>query len=146
MWKTLTFVLPVLFPSWQFFKTVEPSPRVQWALLTDESDAAVEWKEFRPRPLTVSAFQMAQRLLWNPHRNDTLFVVSCAERIQEFPGSHSIQEIRQRILSDLQERAVETSGKLLQFRLVFVHRGDAGIEQEVVFISAASPASVFSSC
>lgn len=146
MWKTLSFALPVMFPSWQFFKTVEPSPRVQWALLSDSEGAVPEWNEFRPHPLTVTPFQMVLRLFWNPYRNDTLFVVSCAERIQQFPDPHSINEIRRRILADLQKLPFDTPDKLLQFRLVFVHRGEAGLEHEVVFISDIAPATVPTSC
>jgi hypothetical protein len=146
MWKTLSFTLPVLFPSWQFFKTVEPSPRVQWALLSGSETSAVEWREFRSPPLTMSLFQMVLRLFWNPHWNDALFVVSCAERIQQSPDPHSINEIRRRVLSDLQKLPIDTAGKLLQFRLIFVHRGDAGLVHEVVFLSDTSPATVSAGC
>jgi hypothetical protein len=146
MWKTLSFALPVLFPSWQFFKTIEPSPRVQWALLSDSKAAVIEWREFRPHPLTISPIQMVFRLFWNPDWNDALFVVSCAERIQQSPDPHSINEIRRRILSDLQKLPIDTMGQLLQFRLVFVHRGETGLVREVVFLSNTYPANVFVKC
>lgn len=146
MWKTLSFALPVLFPSWQFFKTVEPSPRVQWALLSDSEVAMVDWRAFRPHPLTVTPLQMALRLFWNPYWNDTLFVVSCAERIQQSPDPHSINEIRRRILSDIQKLPLDTTDKLLQFRLVFVHRGKKGLVHEIVFLSDTSPATESVAC
>lgn len=139
MWKTIFLILPVLVPSWRFFKTIEPSPRVQWALLPVGSAAgvggAIDWREFRARPEIVSPLQMARRLFWNPAWNETLFLVSCAERIQGQPTQHSITEIQQRILRDIMRRPIDVADKMLQFRLVFVHRDDVGISNEVVFVS-----------
>lgn len=134
MLKTLSLILPVLIPSWRFFRAVEPSPRVQWAWV-DADDATTEWQEFRERPLTVSPFQMLCRLFWNPAWNDTLFIVSCAERIATEPNTHSIHEIKQRLLSDPSQVPLGASGERMQFRLVFVSRGPGGLEQEVVYLS-----------
>lgn len=139
MWKTIFLILPVLVPSWRFFKAIEPSPRVQWALLPVHGDAAVDWQEFRARPETVSPRQMLRRLFWNPAWNETLFLVSCAERIQEIPTEHSINEIRQRILDDIIKREIDATGKKMQFRLVFVHRVGTEISKEIVFISEMFP-------
>ena len=139
MLKTLSLTLPVLFPSWRFFKSIEPSPRVQWALVSDSEPKEANWQEFRPRPLTISLFQILGRLFWNPGWNDTLFVVSCAERIQECPTPHSIDEIRRRIVSDVRASTLDTTDKLLQFRLIFVHHDGQDLVQEVVFLSDTSP-------
>ncbi len=133
--NTLSLLLPVLFPSWRFFKEIAPSPRVQWTLLSKGDEAPAAWQEFRPRPLTITPLRMAFRLLWNPGWNDTLFVVSCAERIYQQPTAHSVTEIMQRIQSDIEILGVDTGGRLLQFRLVFVHREGAALEEQVVFIS-----------
>ncbi|MEM9341792.1 MAG: hypothetical protein AAGA87_01980 [Pseudomonadota bacterium] len=121
MWK---LVLPVLIPSWRFFKAIEPSPRVQWAMASDSP----VWLEFRPRPFRVSRLEMIRRLFWNPDWNDTLFVVSCAERIQENPTEHNIAEIKRRISEDVSQGA-------FQFRLVFVHRDG----EDIVFVSDVFP-------
>lgn len=139
MLKTLSLTLPVLFPSWRFFKSIEPSPRVQWALLSETKTTEPDWQEFRPRPVTISPIQILLRLFWNPDWNDTLFVVSCAERIQECPTAHSIHEIRRRIVSDIRASALDTTDKLVQFRLVFVHHDGQDLVQEVVFLSDTSP-------
>lgn len=128
-------ILPVLIPSWRFFKTIEPSPRVQWALVPAADNGAREWHEFRPRPLHITPFEMMWRLFWNPARNDALFVVSCAERIAEHPTRHSIDEINRRILSEVAHSQTDLMGRLLQFRLVFVSRTDAGISEEIVYVS-----------
>ena len=140
MVSILSLILPVLIPSWRFFKTIEPSPRVQWALVSGLDDALVDWHDFRPPPATVSPGQMVVRLFWNPTRNEDLFVISCAERIQQKPTAHSIDEIRRRIQDDVAQSGIDTMGQLLQFRLLFVHRASEGMVQEVVFLSDACPA------
>lgn len=141
MLKTLPLILPVLIPSWRFFKAIEPSPRVQWALLTGNGDLTGKWQEFRPRPMAITPFQMLCRLFWNPAWNDALFVVSCAERIALNPTAHSIAEIRRRILSDIEQMPIDSTGKLMQFRLVFVQCDETGLSQDVLFLSEAVPAS-----
>lgn len=139
MRKTISLVLPVLVPSWRFFSAVQPSPRVQFALLKAHDDTPDHWQEFRPRPKAISLLQMAGRLLWNPQRNEALFLVSCAERIQANPTPHSIEEIRRRILLGVEKMPTDAAEKWMQFRLVFVQRGDLGLSQEVVFLSETYP-------
>ena len=140
MLKTLSLILPVLIPSWRFFKAIEPSPRVEWALLSDRDGTAEDWQKFRPRPLVVTPSQMLRRLFWNPAWNDALFVVSCAERISQTPTAHSINEINRRILSDLKQMPIDAAGKWIQFRLVFVHRDKTGLSQDILYLSEPVPA------
>lgn len=140
MLKTLLLVLPVLIPSWRFFKSIEPSPRVQWALFSKRNSAPVVWHEFRPRPLAVTSLRMVLRLFWNPSGSDALFVVSCAERIQQDPTAHSIQEISRRIQSDLEKMGMGVTDQMLRFRLVFMRREGGALVQEIVFLSDAVPA------
>lgn len=146
MLKTLSLILPILIPSWRFFKTIEPSPRVQWALLQENGSAPQEWKDFRPLPLVMTPLNMIFRLFWNPDRNDELFVVSCAERIREQPTSHSIDEIKRRLQSDVESIGIEIDEQLLQFRLIFVHRDKTQLVQEIVFVSDVFPAKATQKC
>lgn len=140
MLKTLLLILPALIPSWRFFKAIEPSPRVQWTVLTDSQVVGGNhWREFRPRPVVVTPLQLFCRLFWNPIGNDALFVVSCAERIAEQPTAHSIGEINRRILFDLTQMDIDVAGKLMRFRLVFLSREEKGVTEEVVFVSEAVP-------
>lgn len=154
MWKTILLILPILIPSWRFFKSIEPSPRVQWGLTSADTMTPINWQEFRPRPAYLSPFQIFRRLFWNPAWNESLFLVSCAERLQEHPTEHSINEIRQRILRDIAHiPALPTNSnspqnhstknhntdKILQFRLLFVHRDGAHLIKEVLFISDRFP-------
>jgi len=133
MLKTLALVLPALVPSWRFFKAIEPSPRVQWAVF--DVGEPPTWREIRPRPENVLPFQAVLRLFWNAAWNETLFVVSCAERIQEQPTPHSIGEIQQRLRGDIRRRGIDASGMRLRFRLVFVHRERTELVERVVFLS-----------
>lgn len=146
MLKTLSLILPVLIPSWRFFKAIEPSPRVQWRWLSDKSVTTGDWQDFRPRPQTVTVVQMIGRLFWNPVWNDSLFVVSCAERIEQQPTDHSITEITQRVLADSIAVRMKGQGRSVQFRLVFVHRDGADLVEDIVFVSDPLDASDGPSC
>lgn len=135
MLKTISLILPVLIPSWRFFKAVEPSPRVQWTMFDPEETSEPAWQEYQPRPKSVSVLQMIRRLFWNPAWNDALFVVSCAERIALGEMAHSITEIQRRIIRDISRLQPDLYGEMLQFRLVFVHHDNTGFVQDVVFLS-----------
>ena len=137
MWRPLKLLLPALVPSWRFFKSVEASPRVQWTL--DPVGISEQWQEFRPRPERVPALQMSVRLFWNPIWNESLFLVSCAERIQQEPTGHSIREIRERIWADLSRISDPQSvPEALRFRLVFVQREGSTLVEQVVFRSSSA--------
>lgn len=133
MLKTLSLILPILLPSWRFFKTVEPSPRVQWALAT----APEVWHSYRPRPEQVPLRLMLWRLLWNPRWNQTLYVVSCAERLYLDPNAQSADQIACRVAREIMASTAAGAGALFRFRLVFVQRVGAQLEEEIVFISEA---------
>lgn len=127
--RPLALLLPALIPSWNFFDVIAPSPRIEIARLA-APDAEPAWHEFRPRPQRVSPLEMVRRLVWNPRWNETLFLVSCAERLVDHPTPHSEDEIFRRIAADL---IGEPGGPWLAFRLVFVSRQGEAIEREVLF-------------
>ena len=135
MRKTISLVLPILVPSWRFFKTVEPSPRIQWGQLTKRDGVVAHWQEFQPRPQTVTPIQMISRLFWNAARNDALFMVSCAERLHLNPTDHSLHEIKRRLFKDIHKATKDTGQAWFQFRLIFVQRADTGLTEDVVFLS-----------
>lgn len=115
--RSLRLVLPALLPSWDFFEAVGPSPRIRFRLIRPEGTS--DWCEHRPRPATVSVGTMLRRLFWNRAWNETLFLVSCAERMVTAPSSHSIAEIARRVAADL---PAEHPATCLQIRLVFIFR------------------------
>jgi len=136
MMQLYKWLLPALFPSWRFFAVISPSPRVQYALLSERDAPPNEWHEFRLRPAHLSFLQMLGRMFWNPKWNESLFLVSCAERILENPTSHSETEIITRIIADLKNTSVcHSFATHIQFRLLVVHRHGSELQQEVCFQS-----------
>jgi hypothetical protein len=118
MANPFSLLLPALIPSWNFFDVIAASPRVEYAL-ADSRDAALDaWTEFRPRPQSLSPAAMLGRLLWNPRWNESLYLVSCAERLVEEPTAHGEDEVFRRIAADLAGRA--DVAPWLSFRLLFV--------------------------
>jgi hypothetical protein len=132
MLQTLRLLAPALIPSWRFFKEVAPSPRIQYALIATRTQTPDVWTEARPRPAHLPFSAMLLRMLWNPRWNETLFMVSCAERLMDAPTAHSVEEIAKRIARDLGPQT-----GFLQFRLVFIHRQGAEIVTEVEYLSPA---------
>jgi len=138
MLHTLKLLLPAIIPSWRFFDAIAPSPRVQYSLFYKESDTNKTWQEFRPRPTNLSLTNMLKRLLWNPKWNESLFLVSCCERLLDYPTKHSEDEILNRISNELVNTTSDDNLRKpiqLQFRIVFVHRKKNDIVEEVRFHS-----------
>lgn len=138
--NTLKRLLPALIPSWNFFDVIAPSPRIEYALLNSNNERVTEWQEFRPRPKQLSFFKIIHRLFWNPRWNETLFMVSCAERILQNPTQyqHSENEILNRIISELIEAGLNKSlsaATQLQFRLLTIQRKDKQLIHEINFES-----------
>lgn len=137
--QTFKLLLPALIPSWDFFESIAPSPRIQFSLLNSENQIEKTWTEFRPRPQSVSFTKMLKRMLWNPRWNESLFLVSCAERIVGNSSSelilHSEQEILKRIKNDLLQKHKSLTASHFQFRLVFVQRQGKELKEDVSFIS-----------
>jgi len=133
-------LLPAVIPSWNFFDVIVPSPRIQYTLLNAKDDLPAEWHEFRPRPAFVSITKMLRRMFWNPCWNESLFLVSCAERLEEHPTQHSEDEIFKRLIHELNSDSYSsiTKGKThVRFRLVFIRREGEKLEEEVTYQSAA---------
>ncbi len=126
----LKLLLPALIPSWNFFDTIAPSPRIEYALL-DDPHAAAAWREFRPRPAHLSFGQMLLRMVWNPRWNESLYLVSCAEQLMANPTAHREREIMERIKAENADASVPW----LQFRLVFVSRQGEGTRKDIAFTS-----------
>ncbi len=136
MIHTLKLLLPALIPSWNFFDVIADSPRVEYSLLAAPDDRDGAWLEFRPRPQRVPLPAMIGRLLWNAQWNETLFVISCAERLMEAPTEHSQNEIFRRIAADLTERP---DAPWLRFRIALLSEREGAIAREIAFISETRP-------
>lgn len=133
MLQTLKLLVPALIPSWRFFDTIAPSPRIEFTLLKTAQEEPAGWQEFRPRPPRLSLGSLAKRLFWNPQWNESLFLVSCAERLITNPTENSRQEILRRIRAGIEDSA--PAMPYLQYRLVFVSRNGEEIQKEILFVS-----------
>jgi hypothetical protein len=140
MLHTVKLLLPALIPSWRFFDQVAPSPRIEFRALASLQDDITYWQEFRPRPAHLPLRAMLKRMVWNPRWNESLFLVSCAERLTEKLAEHSIREIITRIKADLAGDCIDPRRvPYLQFRLVFVSRNGNALHKEVTFVSEMYP-------
>ncbi len=136
MFGVFKLLLPALIPSWNFFDVIAPSPRIQYALLNTKDEESPEWHEFRPRPAQITFIQILGRMLWNPVWNETLFMISCAERLLDQPTKHSENEIFRRIAVQLEhDKANYIDNKYLQFRVLLMTREGMQLQQELVYES-----------
>ena len=133
MLHTLRLLIPALIPSWRFFDTIAASPRIEYALLHTADEEPSHWQEFRPRPAHLSIGHMFTRLLWNPRWNESLFMVSCSERLIANPTEHSEQNITGRIIAELQRNKI--TAPYFQFRLVLVNRNGTALEKNTAYVS-----------
>ncbi len=136
----LRYLLPALLPSWRFFDAIGPSPRIEYCLLADES-AAPDWQPFRTAPQHLALPQLCLRLLWNPARNESLYLLSSCEKILQRESPQAQQVIAGRIAQALQsgEITAASNARLFRFRLLEVQREGNGITQQEAFVSPAFP-------
>lgn len=134
MWKLLGLILPVLVPSWRFFRVVEASPRIEWTYVP-EAHVPEAWQEVHARPHSVTPFEMVWRLFWNPAWNEALYLVSCAERLQHVPSPDIVAEIRWRVVRGIARQPGTPAGHLAMYRLLFVQSVDGTLVEEEVFRS-----------
>ncbi|MFK5915091.1 MAG: hypothetical protein QM484_12025 [Woeseiaceae bacterium] len=136
---SLKLLLPAIIPSWNFFDIITASPRIEYSLLSNNNEATAHWQEFRPRPKSLSPNNMLKRILWNPQWNESLFLVSCAERIManlsEDIVLHSENEILTRIEQVLRRNNQIDTSSYLQFRLIYLNRENKNIYRNISFTS-----------
>lgn len=138
MLHLLRLLLPALIPSWRFFDTIGPSPRIEFLLLQAPHETRSDWQEFRPRPARLSVGEILKRLFWNPEWNESLFLVRCAERLMECPTDFEVQEITRHIQAD-RSRHDAVATPYFQFRVVVLSRKGRELRQEIVFLSPIQP-------
>jgi hypothetical protein len=83
----LRLLLPILFPSWRFFNSIGPSPRLM--LQFD----AEPWQEYCPKPASLPVRERLARLFYNPRGNKLLFVQSCAVRLFDKQDASAVENI-----------------------------------------------------
>ncbi|MDH5180157.1 MAG: hypothetical protein OEY07_10845, partial [Gammaproteobacteria bacterium] len=77
-----------------------------------------------------------RRMVWNPRWNETLFLVSCAERLLAEPTAHSEHEIFKRIARTLlQQPEPLPREQQLRFRIVLLYREGSELIEETAYES-----------
>ncbi len=138
MMNALQLLMPVLFPSWRFFPEVGPSPRIEYMLLSRADDKQSAWAQFCPHPESLSFFQSAKGLLWNPERNRALFLVTCSEQFLANDSKPALEHLVALVRAGLMnENAVEHD--YFQFRLMVIFREGDELEREEVYRSSVMP-------
>lgn len=127
----LKLLLPALIPSWRFFDWIAPSPRIEYSLRESPDAAGSPWQEFHPRPAHLSLNAMLKRLFWNPDWNASLYLVSCAERLNETEADYCSREILRRIAGGLSDNAPP----YIQFRLLYLSREGANLQKQQTYLS-----------
>ena len=132
----LRYLLPALIPSWRFFDDVGPSPRIEFCLLADEN-AKPEWRPFQPLPEHIPWAQLFRRLVWNPGRNESLYLLSSCEKILERDSLQAQEVIAGRIAQSLQVDTVlpPPGAQWFRFRLLVVEREGGGLVRHERFVS-----------
>lgn len=134
MLHILNLFLPAFIPSWRFFDIIAPSPRIEYTFLSSTDDVPQQWHQFRPRPKTLSFFLMIKRLFFNAYWNETLFLMSCAERLMQSADQHSENEIFIRLMSALDSKKPPQA--YIQFRLIFISCEEGSLQKHTAFISS----------
>lgn len=134
------YLLPALIPSWRFFDYIRPAPRIEFALSASGDDMPAQWREFRPRPDRLSMTIMLRRLFWNPRWNETLFMVTCAEKLLDEPSPWHEDALLTRIAAAVTRG--ETGDAVieaiyLRFRIVVLTRESGQIDERVGLVSSA---------
>ncbi|NPU91008.1 MAG: hypothetical protein HPY82_03775 [Gammaproteobacteria bacterium] len=132
----LRYLLPALIPSWRFFDDVGPSPRVEYCLLADEN-AEPEWQPFQPQPEHIPLTQLFRRLVWNPARNESLYLLSSCEKILERDSLQAQQVIAGRIALALRSGELPPQARWFRFRLLVVEREGEALVRHEHFVSPA---------
>jgi hypothetical protein len=149
-------LLPALLPSWRFFDRVTASPRLDYALLPAADAPAGQWQPFRPPAPRLTPAMMLRRLFWNASWNESLYLVSLAERLVHDASAateaHSQRELLLRVARHLDRHGACDRDAFLQIRLRFVRRaaappgrapdaatGTDAIVEDIAYLSAPHP-------
>lgn len=127
--------LPVLFPSWRFFSSIGPSPRIDIGFVAESNESPDEWVTYQvAQHFTLQRFTLRNiiiRLFHNPHWNEQLFINTCAERLFEGGDEFYIDEIAGRLLANIASNSivVPANAKFMLFRLRAIYSEDAAANE-----------------
>lgn len=133
----LKLLLPILFPSWRFFSSIGPSPRVDVAFVAEKNAEPQMWLPFRPLPEVVDLAAGVRRLFHNPNWNEQLYINTCAEHLFEEFSDFYAHEIGVRLVNSVFNKEINTdsTSRYLVFRIRAITVEAGQVRNDVVFIS-----------
>ncbi|HEY0894426.1 MAG TPA: hypothetical protein VGE32_15305 [Cellvibrio sp.] len=133
----LKLLLPIFFPSWRFFSSIGPSPRIEVGFVADKNSEPQEWLPFRPLPKKVNFSLGMQQLFHNPLWNERLYINTCAEHLFEGYSEFREREIGQRLVAAALNKKIAVDGEshYLVFRIRALESEAGQVRDEVVFVS-----------
>ena len=131
------YLLPILFPSWRFFSSIGPSPRIEVGFVADKNSEPQEWLPFRALPQSISFPMGLQRLFHSPLWNERLYINTCAEHLFEGHSEFREREIGQRLVVAVLNKEIVADDEFhyLVFRIRALESEVGQVSDEVVFIS-----------
>lgn len=129
--------LPILFPSWRFFSSIGPSPRIEMGFTADKNSEPQKWFPFRPLPKRINFTLGLQQLFHNPLWNERLYINTCAEHLFEGYSEFREREIGQRLVAAVLNKEIVPDGEFhyLVFRICALELEAGQVRDEVVFVS-----------
>jgi hypothetical protein len=133
----LKLLLPILFPSWRFFSSIGPSPRIEVGFAADKNSTPQEWLQFRPLPKRINFTLGLQQLFHNPSWNERLYINTCAEHLFESYSEFREREIGQRLVAAALRKEIVVDGEFhyLVFRIRALEFEAGQVRDDVVFVS-----------
>ncbi len=134
VFRVFWLMLPVVIPSWRFFDVIAPSPRIEFAWSDTPEGADVLWREFRPRPASLTWAQHLRRLWWAPQGNESLYLLSCADRIWADQSAFAMAEIRHRLWRAVMLGEIARNGRYLSYRIRTIERIALDFHEEIAYL------------
>lgn len=133
----LKLLLPILFPSWRFFSSIGPSPRIEVGFAADKNSEPHAWFPFRPLAKKIDFTLGLQQLFHNPLWNERLYINTCAEHLFENYSEFYEREIGQRLVGAVLNKEIAVDGKLqyLVFRIRALEVEGGQVCDDVIFVS-----------
>lgn len=133
----LKFLLPILFPSWRFFSSIGPSPRIEMGFTADKNSEPQNWFPFRPLPKKINFVLGIQQLFHNPLWNERLYINTCAEHLFEDYSEFREREIGRRLTVAVLNKEIVVGGEFqyLVFRIRALEFEAGQMRDDVVFVS-----------
>lgn len=133
----LKLILPILFPSWRFFSSIGPSPRIEVGFAADKTSTPQEWLPFRPLSKRINITLGIQKLFHNPLWNERLYINTWAEHLFESYSEFREREIGQRLVAAALSKEIVVDGEFhyLVFRIRALEFEAGQVRDDVVFVS-----------